>query len=161
SPASDSDSRKSRWPPAWLGSSEETANRIGKLLPDCSPLGESALAASGQCVDPTPPSGLGDYPATGKQACLLKTMQRGVDRSLREIERLAAPAPDFLDHRVAVRRPRRQRGEHYHVEVPLEHFAFHTLYDYVLAPAGSSRKGARAAGQVPMLSARYPIWRRR
>jgi hypothetical protein len=32
---------------------------------------------------------------------LLKTMQRGVNRSLREVERLAALAFDFLDHRIA------------------------------------------------------------
>ena len=50
----------------------------------------------------------------------------------------AVLALDFLDHRVAVRRPRRQRSEHDHVEVPLEHFAFHTLQHYALATQGSS-----------------------
>jgi len=88
-------------------SSEETANGIGKLLPDGTPLGQRALAASGQCIDPPPSPGFGGHPATDKQARFLKPMQRGVDRSLREIERLAALAPDFLDHCITVRRPRR------------------------------------------------------
>jgi hypothetical protein len=35
-------------------------------------------------------------------------MQRGVNRSLREVERLAALAFDFLDHRIAMRRASRQ-----------------------------------------------------
>jgi hypothetical protein len=59
-------------------------------------------------------------------------MQRGVNRSLREVERLAALAFDFLDHRIAMRRASRQCGEHDHVEMPLEHFAFHALHHYAL-----------------------------
>ena len=52
--------------------------------------GERALAPPGQCVDPPPPPGFGGDPATGKQAGLLQTMQRGIDRSLREVEGLPA-----------------------------------------------------------------------
>jgi len=103
---------------------------------------------SGQCINPTPSSGLGGHPATGKPPRLLETMQRGVDRPFREIERLAAPAPDFLDHRVAMRRARRERSEHNHVEVSFEHFTFHAVHHYALSPEG--RKGQacrRGVGQ--------------
>src|SRR5260370_17467655 len=54
-------------------------------------------------------------------------MQGGINRPFRQIESLAAPTSDFLDHGIAMRRPGRQRGQHDHVEVPLEHFAFHGL----------------------------------
>ena len=78
---------------------------------------------------------------TDKQPRLFETMQCRVDRSLREIERLAASASDFLDHCVAMRWPRRQGSQHDQVEVPLEHFAFHALRYYALAAEGSTPKG--------------------
>src|SRR5262245_22319466 len=52
-------------------------------------------------------------------------MQHGIDRSFRKIECASALALDLLDHGVAVRRARRKRGEHDHVEMSLEPFAFH------------------------------------
>ena len=106
-------------------------------MPDGAVSGERVLASPGQRVDPPPSPGRGGYPATGKQAGLLKTVQRRIDRALGKIERLSTLASDFLDHRVAVRRARRERSEHDHVEMPLEHFAFHTSCHYAFPSQGS------------------------
>jgi hypothetical protein len=52
-------------------------------------------------------------------------MERRVNRPLWQLEGTAATALNLLDYRIAMRRPARQRGEHDHVEVSFEHFAFH------------------------------------
>ena len=91
------------------------------------PVCERAVARFGQGIDPPPPARISGGPAAGEQACLFEPMQRRVDRALGKIERTAASPLDLLDHRIAMGRARRQRGEHDHVEMPLEHFAFHTL----------------------------------
>src|SRR5580700_12238764 len=72
----------------------------------------------------------------GEQASLLEPMERRVNRPLRQLEGAAAAALDLLDHRIAMRRPARQRREHDHVEVPFEHFAFHGPEPYRLATLG-------------------------
>src|SRR5713101_3221153 len=79
-----------------------------------------------------------------KQARLLETMQHRIDRPLREVERTSAPALEFLDDGVAVGGARRQRREHDHVEMPLEHFPFHgrantTRHEAAFAAPGSRR----------------------
>src|SRR5216684_4813499 len=111
---------------AWPRSSKETSNCLGKLLPYLTPASKRPVSALGHAIDPAPTSCVGRYPAAGEQPCLLQAMQRRVDGAFRKIERTAAPASDFLDDRIAVRWPRRQGGEDDHVEVALEHFAFHT-----------------------------------
>src|SRR6266851_7036149 len=95
--------RKSRRSLAWPCSSEETTNSIGKLFPDRTLFSERAIATPGQGIDPPPSPAFGSHPATGEQVRLLEPMQHWVDRSLREIECLAAPAFDFLDDGVAMR----------------------------------------------------------
>src|SRR4051794_31612707 len=115
---------------AWPNVPEQAADRIRKLFPDGAPCDQRAIARSGQGIDPPPPPGVGGDPAAAEQAGQFKTMQRRVDRALGKIERTAAPPLDLLDNRIAMGRTRRrQRSEHDHVEVALEHFTFHTLYD--------------------------------
>src|SRR5262249_7227978 len=75
--------------------------------------------------DAPPSPGLGCHPATGNQAGLLETMQDWVDRPLWEVEGATAPALDFLDDGVAVGGACRQRRQHDHIEMPLEHVPFH------------------------------------
>ena len=52
-------------------------------------------------------------------------MQGGVDGPLRQVEGATAAAANLANHRIAVSRAARQGGEHDHVEMTLEHFAFH------------------------------------
>src|SRR2546422_1025847 len=73
---------------------------------------------------PAPPPGGGD-PGTGRAPRLFQPVQRRIDRAFGQIEGLAAALLDCLDDRIAMRRPRLQRGENDRVEVPLEHFRFH------------------------------------
>ena len=58
---------------------------------------------------------------------MFEAVECRVNRSFGQIERTAAAAANLLDDRVAMRRAARERGEHNHVEVTFEHFAFHTL----------------------------------
>src|SRR5882724_8545395 len=98
----DRGSRRSRRIVPRLGSSEQIANRCGKLFPDLTPLGERTIATPSQRVDPSSPTRFGGHPATGEQARLLETMQRWVDRPLGKVERAAAAAFNLLDDRVAM-----------------------------------------------------------
>src|SRR5262249_13015087 len=109
----------------WPASPEETADGLGKLLPDRPPLAELAPTAPGDRIHAPPSPGIGRHPAPGQKPGLLEPMQHRVDCPFREIERAAAPALDLLDTGVAVGGARRQRGEHDHVEMSLEHFPFH------------------------------------
>ena len=54
-------------------------------------------------------------------------MQRGINGAFRQIECATAAVANFLNNGVAVGRPVRQRGEHDHVKMTFEHFAFHEL----------------------------------
>src|SRR3984893_13520519 len=116
--------------------SEQAADRIGEALPN-RPLGGKAAGSPfwGRVDAPLPPS-LRRRPRAAEQARLLEPMERRVNRPLRQLEGAAAAALDLLDHRIAMRRPARQRGEHDHVEVPFEHFAFHGPERYRLATLG-------------------------
>src|SRR5258706_285928 len=87
---------------------DRAADSIGELLPDRAARGERARAAPRQGIDPAAASGVGGNPPARQQTGLLKPMQRGIDRALGQIEGLVTPAFDRLDHRVAVRRARRQ-----------------------------------------------------
>jgi hypothetical protein len=53
-------------------------------------------------------------------------MERGIDRALGQIECARAAVLDRLDDGVAVRRSGLERGKDDGIEVPLEHFSFHT-----------------------------------
>ena len=53
-------------------------------------------------------------------------MQCRINRALRQIERAGAPLLDGLDDGVAMRRSRLERRQHDGIEVPFEHFRFHT-----------------------------------
>src|ERR1700736_2227771 len=119
---------------AWM--SEQAADRIDEALPNRPLVGRRAGSARGQRVDAPLPSGLRRRPMAAEQASLLEPMERRVNRPLRQLEGAAAAALDLLDHRIAMRRPARQRGEHDHVEVPFEHFAFHGPERYRLATLG-------------------------
>src|SRR6516225_7269000 len=117
--------RRSRKPRQRFGT-QQTANRVAKPLPDRASLRESAPSAAGQRIDPPPSSRVSSFPAGNKQTSLLQPVDRRINRPLWKIERPPALAADFLYDRVTMRRSTRQRGEHDQVEVPLEHFAFHT-----------------------------------
>src|SRR5262245_13666451 len=108
------------------------------------------MAGAGQSIDPPLSPRVGRRPATGKEAGLLETMQRRVDRSFREIEGLPAPALDCLDDGVAVGWAGRQSGQYDQVNVTLEHFSFHTLQRYasplLQSSLGASRSGWRCLG---------------
>src|SRR5215469_16905749 len=119
---------------AWM--SEQAANRIGKALPNRPLVGKRAGSTLCQRVDAPLPSRLRRCPMAGEQTGLLEPMERRVNRPLRQLEGAAAAALDLLDHRIAMRRPARQRGEHDHVQVPFEHFAFHGPERYRLATLG-------------------------
>src|ERR1700754_900842 len=99
------------------------------------------MAAAGQGVHPPLSPGLCRRPTTGKEACLLETMKRRINRSFRQIEGLAALALDRLDYGVAVSRARRQSSQHNQVEVAFEHFSFHTFERYVspIEPSSSGK----------------------
>src|SRR6202023_1958190 len=104
---------------------EQPGDRLGKLLPHRAALPELPLAPLRQLVDPSPSPRLGGRPASDQEARVLETVQHRVDRPLRELERTRAPPLDLLDDGIAVRGARRQRREHDHVEMPLEHLPFH------------------------------------
>src|SRR5262249_17994185 len=123
-----------RWGMAWM--SEQAADRIGEPLPNRPLVGKRAGSALCQRVDAPLPSRLRRRPMAAEQASPLEPMERRVNRPLRQLEGAAAAALDLLDHRIAMRRPARQRGEHDHVEVPFEHFAFHRPERYRLATLG-------------------------
>src|SRR5262249_22001219 len=108
---------------AWM--SEQAADRIGKTLPNRPLIDQRAGSALGQRVDAPLPTGSPRRPTAAEQASLLEPMKRWVNRSLRQLEGAAAAAMNLLNHRIAMRRPIRQRREHDHVEVPFEHFPFH------------------------------------
>src|SRR5215469_1140261 len=112
--------------------SKQAANCIGKTLPNRPLVGKRAGSTLCQRVDAPPPSRLRRRPVAAEQASLLESMERRVNRPLRQLEGAAAAALDLLDHRITMRRPARQRGEHDHVQVPFEHFAFHGLERYRL-----------------------------
>src|SRR6516165_2596384 len=116
--------------------SEQAADCIGKTLPNRPLVGKRAGSALCQRVDAPPPSRLRRRPVAVEQASLLKSMERRVNRPLRQLEGAAAAALDRLDHRITMRRPAREGGEHDHVEVPFEHFAFHEPKRYHLATLG-------------------------
>jgi len=116
--------------------SEQAADRIGEALPNRPLVGKRAGSALCQRVDAPLPSRLRRRPMAAEQASLLEPMERRVNRPLRQLEGAAAAALDLLDHRIAMRRPARQRCEHDHVEVPFEHFAFHGPEPYRLATLG-------------------------
>src|ERR1700737_2339511 len=116
--------------------SEQAADRIGEALPNRPLVGKRAGSALCERVDAPLPSRRRRRPMTAEQASLLEPMERRVNRPLRQLEGAAAAALDLLDHRITMRRPARQRGEHDHVEVPFEHFAFHGPERYRLATLG-------------------------
>jgi len=113
---------------AWFP--EQTADRIGKALPNRPLIGKRASPALGQRVNASSASRLRRRPTATEQASLLKPMQRWVNRALWQLEGAAAAAMNLLDHCVAMRWPARQGGEHDHVEVPFKHFAFHGSQRY-------------------------------
>src|SRR5260370_34458802 len=107
------------------GRSDKTADGIGKALPNSAVLGQGASAALRQRVCAPSPSRLSGGPTAVRQAHLLKPMQGRIDGSLSQLECTGAAAMNLLDHRIAVRRAGRERGQHDHVEMPFEHFTFH------------------------------------
>src|ERR1700746_85067 len=108
---------------------EKTTDSIREPLPDDTLIGERTRPALRQRIDAPPPSGFGRRPMAAEKAGLLESMQRGIDRSFRQFEGAAAAALNLLNDRIAMRRPARQRGDHDHVEVPFEHFTFHSGMD--------------------------------
>jgi len=108
---------------AWT--SEQSADRIGKTLPDRTLFGKCVSSAFCQGVDATPPSRLRCRPLAAEQSRLFEPMECWVNRTLRQLECAATTTMYLLNYRIAVRRSPRQRSEHDHVEVPFKHFAFH------------------------------------
>src|SRR5262249_22668127 len=91
----------------WLSGSlvaKQAAYRGGKLIPYGPPLGKRPVSASGQGIDASAPSGIGGDPPAGQQAGLLEAVQRRIDCAFGKVECLIAPAANFLDDRVAMRR---------------------------------------------------------
>ena len=117
-----------RWGMTWM--SEQAADRIGEALPNRPLVGKRAGSVLRHRIDAPLPSGFRRRPMAAQQAVLIEPMKRRVNRPLREREGAAAAALNLLDHRIAMRRPARQRGKHDHVEVPFEHFAFHAPERY-------------------------------
>src|SRR5215831_1595 len=97
---------------------QQAADRIGEALPNGSLFGKRAGAAPGQRVNAPLPPRSRRRPTAAEQTCLLKPMERWVNCPLRQLKGATTAAMDLLDHRVAMRRPTRQRSEHDHVEVP-------------------------------------------
>jgi hypothetical protein len=83
---------------------QQTANRVGKPLPDRASLRESAPPAAGQRIDPPPSSRVSSFPTGNKQTGLLEPVESRVNRPLWKIERATALAANFLDYSVTVRR---------------------------------------------------------
>ena len=92
--------------------------------------GERLLAAPGERIDAPLLAGIAGCPAAREQAVLLEPVQHRIDGALRQLERAAAASPDLLDHGIAVAGIVDQGGQHDHVEMALEHFAFHTSRPY-------------------------------
>jgi hypothetical protein len=53
-------------------------------------------------------------------------MQRGIQRGLGQIERLAASSPKSLSNRVSVRGPGFDRGQQQQIQMALQCFGIHT-----------------------------------
>src|SRR5689334_19010851 len=79
------------------GCPEEAPDRVGKPLPDRALICESTLAALGQLIDASAPSGIGGDPSPGEEACLLEPVEHRIDRSFGQVERTSGPALDLLD----------------------------------------------------------------
>jgi hypothetical protein len=62
---------------------------------------------------------------TLQETRLFQPMKGRINRPLRQRERAPTAAMDFLDDGIAVRRAARERREHDHVQVALEHVTFH------------------------------------
>jgi hypothetical protein len=107
------------------GFSKQTTNRILKTLPDRALIGERTTAAARQRIHPSLPARFTRGPAAVQQTALLEAMQGGINGAFRQIECATAAVANFLNNGVAVGRPVRQRGEHDHVKMTFEHFAFH------------------------------------
>jgi hypothetical protein len=107
--------------------SEETADSIGKAPPDGTLISQSGAAAPCQRINSALPSRLRGRPPTAEQTRLFEAVECRVNCSFGQIERTAAAAADLLDDSITMCRAPRERGEHDHVEVAFEHFAFHTL----------------------------------
>src|SRR5882724_2095725 len=110
----------------WPGLAGERADRVGKFSPQGTAVGEVGGAATGYGIDPPSPPGGRHLPAALQQLHLFETVQNRVHRTLGQVEGAAAARPDPLDDGVAMRRTRLDRGEHDHVEMTFENFAFHT-----------------------------------
>ena len=82
---------------------------------------------------------------------MLKTMQRRVDCSFREIEGLPALALDCLADGLAMGWARRQSGQYDQVEVAFEHFSFHTSQRYAL-PLEQSSLGRALRVNIPFVA---------
>src|SRR5215469_2578560 len=121
---------------------EETADGIGKALPNCALIEQSLTAAPRHLIDAPLAPGWRAGPAAAQQPLLLEAVERGINGPLRKVEGPAAARANFLDHRIAMRRSRHERGEHDHVEMTLEHFAFHRG-TICLAIRGVDRKSTR------------------
>jgi hypothetical protein len=105
--------------------SEHAADCGGKPLPDGLMVSQGASATPGQSINPPLSAGFPRAPTATQETCLLETMQRRIDRAFRQVEFAATAFADFLNDCVAMRRTRRQRGEHDHIQMTLEHFASH------------------------------------
>src|SRR6516165_6694687 len=106
--------------------SEQTADRPGEALPRRALVGQCAAAAPSQRIGAPFSPRIGNRPAAAEQPILLQAVERGIDCPLREIKRTAAAAMNSLNDRIPMRRAPGKRGEHDHVEMPFEYFAFHT-----------------------------------
>src|SRR6516165_10476402 len=107
--------------------SEQTADRRGEALPRRALVGQCPAAAPSQRIGAPFSPRIGNRPAAAEQPILLQAMQCGIDCPLRKIKRTAAAAVNFLNDRIPMRRPPGECGEHDHVEMPFEYFAFHSL----------------------------------
>src|SRR5215467_14562518 len=101
--------------------SKQTADRIDKALPYCTVICQRLAPLSRQCIGAPFPSGLGNRPTAAEQTVLFEAVQHRVDRSLRKLESSGAAPLNFLNDRVAVRRPIRKGGEDDHVQMAFQH----------------------------------------
>src|SRR5215467_1218135 len=105
--------------------SKQTADRIDKALPYYAVICEGLAALPRQCIGAPFPSGFGNRPTATEQTVLFEAVQHRVDRPLRKLESSGTAPLNFLNDRVAVRRPVREGGEDNHVQMAFQHFPFH------------------------------------
>src|SRR5215470_6156673 len=121
--------------------SKQTADRIDKALPYRTVICQGLAALARQCIGAPFPSRLSNRPTATEQTVLLQAVQHRVDRPLRKFESSGAAPLNFLNDRVAVRRPIPEGGEDNHVQMAFQHFPFHDSNLYLVS------RGVNAIGE--------------